>query len=66
MNDHDRKVRAIWKLEQGGYRVQREGSRCIMTNVESVTELGTLLGLVAFAEAVYKRVWTGRNITPST
>jgi hypothetical protein len=65
MTDSEREERAIWKLEQGGYRVERQDQRYIVTNAESSDELDDLAQLVAFAEAVYERVWTSRRITPS-
>jgi hypothetical protein len=65
MNDHEREERATWKLEQGGYHVTKRDNGYLLTTAESITELDTLAELVAFAEAVYERVWTGRTITPS-
>jgi hypothetical protein len=62
---NDREERAIWKLTQGDYRVTKRDGRYLLTTTESITELDTLTDLVAFAEAVYERVWTGRRITPS-
>ena len=56
---------AIWKLEQAGYRVQRQAGRYLVTTAESATELDDLAQLVAFADAVYAEHWTGREITPS-
>ena len=65
MTDVQREERATWKLSQGGYRVQRQGGRYLLTTLNSSNELDDLAQLVAFAEAVYDRVWTGRTITPS-
>jgi len=40
--------------------------RYLVTNHEQAEEeIEDLAQLVVFAEAVYKRVWTGRKITPS-
>jgi hypothetical protein len=65
MNDREREERAIWKLEQAGYRVRRQAGHYLATTPESVTELGDLAQLVAFADRVYADHWTGRKITPS-
>jgi hypothetical protein len=65
MTDAEREERAIWKLAQGGYHVRREQGRYLVTSAEQAEELEDLAQLVAFAEAVYERVWTGRTITPS-
>jgi hypothetical protein len=65
MSDAEREARAIWKLEQGGYRMERQGGRYILTSNQQSDELDDLAQLAAFAEAVYERVWTGRRITPS-
>ena len=65
MNDHEREERAVWKLEQAGYRVQRQADRDLVTTPESVTELHDLAELAAFADAVYAEHWNGRKITPS-
>ena len=65
MTDAEREERAIWQLEQGGYRVQRQDGRYLVTTFNSSDQLDDLAQLVAFARAVYDRVWTGRKITPS-
>jgi hypothetical protein len=65
MNDREREERAIWKLEQAGYRVRRQAGRYLVTNSESVSELDELAQLRAFADVVYASRWTGRRITPS-
>jgi hypothetical protein len=65
MNNHEREERAVWKVEQASYRVTKRGNGYLLTTPESITQLDTLAELVAFAEAVYERVWTGRKITPS-
>jgi hypothetical protein len=65
MTDEEREQRSIWKLEQGGYRVQKQGNGYLITTANSVDEADNLTELAAFAEAVYERVWTGRRITPS-
>ena len=65
MNDRQREERAIWKLEQAGYHVQRQAGRYLVTTAESVTELDDLAQLAAFADAIYADHWTGRKITPS-
>jgi hypothetical protein len=65
MNDREREERAIWKLEQAGYRVQRQTQRYLLTTTESVAELSDLAELVAFADRVYAEHWTGRRMTPS-
>jgi hypothetical protein len=53
MNDHEREERAIWKLEQAGYRVRRQAGRYLVTTAESVTELDDLAQLAAFTDAIY-------------
>jgi hypothetical protein len=65
MTDQQREERAVWKLEQGGYRVQKQGNGYLITTVNSADEVESLAELAAFAETVYNRVWTGRHITPS-
>jgi hypothetical protein len=65
MTDAERKGRAVWKLEQGGYQIRRQQGRYLITNTEQAEEIEDLAQLVVFAEAVYDRVWTGRKITPS-
>jgi hypothetical protein len=65
MNDHDREERAIWKLSQASYRVTKQGGGYLLTTPESITEIESLTELVAFANAIYERVWVGRKITPS-
>ncbi len=64
-DDHDRQERALWKLSQAGYHTIRRGDGYLLTTAESITEIDTLAELVAFADAVYERVWVGRTITPS-
>jgi hypothetical protein len=59
-------ARAIWKLEQGGYAVRRTTTGYVVTAPDGTqTELDDLAALIAFADAVYDWVWTGRRITPS-
>jgi hypothetical protein len=66
MNDHERiQSRAIWKLEQVDYRVERQAGRYLITSLDRADELDNLAALVTYAEAVYKRLWAGRTITPS-
>ena len=66
MTDEQREERAVWKLEQGGYRVQKQGNGgYLITSANSADEVESLAQLAAFADAVYDRVWTGRRITPS-
>jgi hypothetical protein len=65
MNDREREERAIWKLDQAGYRVQRQAGRYLVMTAESVTERDDLAQLVAFADRVYADHWTHRKITPS-
>lgn len=64
--DAEREERAVWKLEQGSYTVRREGTSYVVTAPDGAeSTVDDLAGLVAFADAVYDRVWTGRKITPS-
>jgi len=64
--DAEREERAIWKLEQGGYAVRREGAGYSVTGPDGAeSPVDDLAALVKIAEAVYDRVWTGRKITPS-
>jgi hypothetical protein len=64
--DTERAERAIWKLEQGSYTVRREGAGYVVTGPDGVEiTLDDLAALVALADTVYDRVWTGRKITPS-
>jgi hypothetical protein len=65
MNDREREERAVWKLEQAGYRVHRQAGCYLVTTTESVIELDDLAELAAFADAIYADHWTGRKITPS-
>ena len=65
MNDREREERAIWKLEQAGYRVRKHARGYLVTMSESVTELDDLVQLAAFADAIYADHWIGRTITPS-
>jgi hypothetical protein len=66
MTDLEREERAIWKLEQAGDLVERgsNGGYLVISD-NHVDELNDLTALVAHAEAVYERVWTGRRVTPS-
>lgn len=62
----EREERAIWKLEQGSYTVRREGVGYVVAAPDGTdSTVDDLAALVAFADAVYDRVWTGRKITPS-
>lgn len=65
MNDREREERAVWKLEQAGYRVRKQADGYLVTTSESVTELDDLAQLAAFADAIYADHWIGRTITPS-
>jgi hypothetical protein len=65
MNDREREECAIWKLEQAGECVRRQGGRYLLTTPESVTELDDLAQLAAFADRVYADHWSGRKLTPS-
>ncbi len=64
--DAEREERAVWKLSEGGHIVRQAGSGYSATDQHGTqTELADLAALIAFADAVYDRVWTGRRITPS-
>jgi hypothetical protein len=64
--DAEKEERAIWKLEQGGYMVRRvDGGYLVSAADGAETALDDLAALVAFADTVYDRLWTGRKITPS-
>lgn len=65
MTDAEREERAIWKLEQGGYRIQRTPSGYLVTSDERADELDDLAALVAYVESVYDLVWIGRKVTSS-
>ena len=65
MNDREREERAIWKLEQAGYHVQKQARAYLVTSSESITELDDLVQLAAFADAIYADHWIRRTITPS-
>ena len=65
MDDREREERAIWKLEQAGYRVRKQAEGYLVTTFESVTELDNLVELAAFADAIYADHWIRRTITPS-
>jgi hypothetical protein len=65
MNDREREERAVWKLNQAGYRVRRQAGRELVTRAESVTEMSDLAQLAAFADVIYADHWTGRRMTPS-
>lgn len=64
--DREREERAVWKLGEGGYTVRCAGAGYVVTAPDDATFLvDDLAALVAFADAVYDCVWTGRKITPS-
>jgi len=64
--DAEREERAIWKLEQGSYTVRREGASYVVSGPDGAeSTVDDLAALVAFADAMYDRVWTGQTITPS-
>jgi hypothetical protein len=66
LNDRERiRSRAIWKLNQSGYRVRPQAGRYMETTADSVTEIDDLAQLAAFADRVYADHWTGRKIMPS-
>ncbi|MBK9709755.1 MAG: hypothetical protein IPO81_00225 [Kouleothrix sp.] len=65
MTDAQREERAIWKLAQAGCRVRPSGGGYLVTSPEHADELADRAALVAYAEAAYDRVWTGRKLTPS-
>jgi hypothetical protein len=65
MNDVQREERAIWKLEQAGYRVERRAGRYLLTSPERADEIDDLASLAEYADAVYERVWTGHKIIPT-
>jgi len=65
MTDAEREERAIWKRAQGGYHVAQQNGHYLVTSADQAEEIEDLAQLVAFGEAVYERVWTGRQITPS-
>ena len=65
MNDREREERAIWKLEQAGYRVQKQTEGYLVTTSETVTELDDLVQLAAFADAIYADHRIRPTITPS-
>jgi hypothetical protein len=53
-------------LEQALYAVRRAGVGYVVTAPDGAeSTVDDLAGLVAFANAVYDRVWTGQKITPS-
>lgn len=62
MNERNREERAIWKLREVGYRVQRRNGHYVVANSEKVTELEDLAQLIAFANALYADHWVGRKI----
>ena len=64
--DAEREERAIWKLEQGGYTMRRDGAGYVVTGPAGAeSTVADLAALVFFADAVYDRVWTQRTITRS-
>jgi len=64
--DAEREERAIWKLSEGGYTVALADTNYVVIAPSGAqTELVDLAALIAFADAMYDRVWTGRKITPS-
>ena len=65
MNDAQREERAIWKLEQAGYTVTGQAAGYCVTGPERTDELDSLAALVAYADVVYERIWTGQRVTPS-
>ena len=65
MNDDQREERAIWKLEQAGYRVRKQARGYLVTTSESITELDDLVQLAAFADGIYADHWIKGKITAS-
>ncbi len=65
MDDREREERAVWKLDQAGYRVRKPAGSYLVTTSESVTELDDLVQLAAFADAIDANHWIGRTLTPS-
>jgi len=64
--DAEKEERATWKLNEGGYIVRKAGAGYIVTGPDGAeSTVDDLAALVAIADAVYDRVWTGRKITPS-
>lgn len=65
MTDAQREERAIWKLEQVGYRVRREAGRYIVTTLERADELDDLSSLIVYADDIYAAHWAGRRLALS-
>jgi hypothetical protein len=65
MTDAQREERAIWKLEQAGYRVRHAAGRYIVTTLERADELDDLASLIDYAEDIYAAHWAGRRLTLS-
>jgi hypothetical protein len=64
--DAEQEERAIWKLEQASYAARRVGTGYVVFGLDGAPIMvDDLAALVAFADTVYERVWTGRQITPS-
>ena len=62
----EREERALWKLSQATYAVRKDGAGYLVTSPDGTeAALDDLAALVAFADAIYERVWTKRRITPS-
>jgi hypothetical protein len=71
VTDAERLERALWKLEQAGYRVTRPetGARALWYIVwrgdTEISSMDNLAALAELADAIYADHWTGRKITPS-
>jgi hypothetical protein len=64
--DAEKEERAIWKLEQGRYTIRKDGMGYLITSPDGAKmALADLAALLALAEVVYERVWTGKEITRS-
>lgn len=56
MTDEQREERACWKLEQGGYRVQKQGHGYLVTSPSNADDLEDLAQLVAFGGGLRARL----------
>jgi hypothetical protein len=66
MTDAEREERAVWKLDQAGYRVTRDAGRWHVWRGDLDTaSMDNLAALAELADVIYADHWTGREITPS-
>ena len=65
-NDSNHEERAIWQLDQAGYRTRRTGASYVVADSNGYElAVADLELLQEYARTVYDRLWTKRKLTPS-